>query len=461
MRSLTDIVQPMQHDTQGRLPLLMWNCPLASGDRLFAMRRTGSLQEAARELAERGYVPMVSMGWNWTPAGALALARTLDEAGLPVHLLIPQADLIESWAWRDTDAFSEGPDNSQDGKLRQWPCLPLAKTEPGAEYIRSLLQPYVDAGIDVQAVWYDDEALPHPWNGIYESQQRSRAARQHYPPGVLDSRDAFRRYVFDLRARLISDMLVRPVHDLYPQALVGNYSGVRGSEAYPIKTVTGHALPPVPLGDLNVQMPAAYAMPSRLPESDSQLAQPAADDYYLRDLLEKISVAAANMKQGETLVPYVSRLVVTGNGPTGPDMSSTAFRELVRHSLLRGADSFVVFNLGFRGRADAVSPALSFAMLEDVRFAYDELLAYRQFLDEGEPVHFDVPMQAGEPIWSALRRGDEYLLRVWPGKTEGETRLYEIPLEKDHLLKLELAEAATFVVRRDGRVERMSGYDGS
>ena len=72
--------------------------------------------QAIDVLAERGIVPTVEMGWEWTPEGAMAMARTLQEAGRPVYLLIPQAELIERGAYRDTAVWSEGPDASRGGR---------------------------------------------------------------------------------------------------------------------------------------------------------------------------------------------------------------------------------------------------------------------------------------------------------------------------------------------------------
>ncbi len=169
-------------------------------------------------MAQRGIVPTVEMGWAWTPDGAMAMAKTLQEAGQSVYLLIPKVDLIEEPVWKDCKVWGEGPDATRKGQVRKWPCLPLADGKAGAKWLAERLQPYKDAGIRVSGVWFDDESLPHPWNGVFEAQKRSDECRRHYPPGTLDNFQAFRQYTDSLRMRLISEVMADPVHELFPGA---------------------------------------------------------------------------------------------------------------------------------------------------------------------------------------------------------------------------------------------------
>ena len=130
------------------------------------------------------------------------MARTLQEAGQPVCLMIPRVDFLEGTAYEGCTAWGSGPDATRNGQVRQWPCLALARPELTVRWLRGQLQPFQDAKIRVHAVLLDDECLPHPWNGCYEAQRDSTACRQAYPPGVLDRFDAFRTWADNFRAKL-------------------------------------------------------------------------------------------------------------------------------------------------------------------------------------------------------------------------------------------------------------------
>lgn len=80
VESLARVVKPMRHDMKGRMPLVLWNFPLPRNDELVKQRADGSLRKHIDTLAARGIVPTVEMGWAWTPAGAMAMARTLVDA---------------------------------------------------------------------------------------------------------------------------------------------------------------------------------------------------------------------------------------------------------------------------------------------------------------------------------------------------------------------------------------------
>ena len=69
MASFAEIVKPMQHGMQGRLPLLLWNFPIPRGDNLLKLRENGSLRRAIDQMAKRGFVPTVEMGWQWSLPG--------------------------------------------------------------------------------------------------------------------------------------------------------------------------------------------------------------------------------------------------------------------------------------------------------------------------------------------------------------------------------------------------------
>jgi hypothetical protein len=396
------------------------------------------------------------MGWEWTPEGAMAMARTLQEAGRPVYLLIPQADLIERGAYRDTAVLSEGPDASRGGARRRWPCLPLADGRLTAERVQALLRPYRDAGIPVLGVWFDDEALPHPWNGIHAAQQASAECRGHYPAGVLDDWRRFWRYTYELRTRLLSDALADPVHATFPGARVGNWAEFASSEKVPVVDERGNMYPPRPWGRLDVVMPAAYANTANLPAhfaAQEPVTQERADRIHLTLMLRSLSTVNANKPAGVLSLAFVSRLVVDNPDPRFRfGLSRSLYREFIRHALLRGSDGLYLFNLGYPG--SPVTPAESFASVEDARAVYDELLAYREFLDHGRPMTYNTPPLGHDgAFWSGRCVADRCLIRTVRLGVAGQSLV--LSLFPGAQVELDAPwDGGTYLVHRDGRVER-------
>ena len=445
MESLARVVRPMRHSTKGRLPLLLWNFPIPRDDQLVKLRADGTLRRHIGVLAERGIAPTVEMGWEWTLPGALAMARTLQEAGRPVHVLIPRADLLEGTAYRDCTVWAEGPDATRGGKNRKWPCLPLAKPELTAAWLRKQLQPFKDAGIRVDAVWFDDECLPHPWNGCFNAQRSTPECRRHYPPGVLDRFASFKTWAYRFRFDLFTKGAAAPVKAMFGGVLVGEYGD----------TVSGTGA----RYGLDAQMPSLYANTRHLPRAfrTRKPTQEAVDLFYFARLLRGLSSANSALVSGKLSIPYLSRYV-----PDNRDaklrfpMSQGLYRELMRHMWLRGTDSLYLFNLGYPTRPQLVTPRFSFESVEDARAVYDELLAHREFLDRGEPMTFVVPADlTREGLWSGLRLKDRCLVRaVTLGKTTGKVSL--VPFPHRPVTLDAPPEGATYLITRDGRAEKVA-----
>ena len=456
--SFARVIQPMKHKLDGRLPTFMWNFPLPRNDDLVKLRDSGELRKAIDIMAARGFVPTVELGWAWTPAGAMAMAKTLQEAKQPVCVLIPRADFLEGTCYANCKVWGEGPDASWGNKMRKWPCLPLADTKAGAAWLREQLKPFKDAGIKLAAVWFDDECLPHPWNGIWEAQKASVECRAQYPAGVMDDFGKFKQYCYDLRSKMFSEAAADPIHGMFPGAKTGNYSDFASSEAFPWYE-GDNPYPPRTIGRMDAIMPSAYANTCILPryfKADETVTQEKADQIYFHLLLRTVGSANANKTKGKVAIPYLSRLCLDN-----PDakfrfgMTSARYRELLRHLWLRGTDAIYAFNLGYPGCG--VSAEESFGSLEDSRAVYDELLEYRPFLDKGKPMNFDVPaMYDAGPVWSGLMLPDRCLVRAFTlGATAQKVTIEAFPGKR---VELDAPpEGATYAVYEDGRVRRIGG----
>ena len=81
-------------------------------------------------------------------------------------------------------------------------------------------------------------------------------------------------------------------------------------------------------------------------------------------------------------------------------MSEKTYQELLWHMFLRGHDSMFLFC----GDAEAANEV---RLLQEV---YAAALEYKEFLDKGVPVTFEIPDAAGAVV-SGLRLGDKVLVR--------------------------------------------------
>jgi hypothetical protein len=95
--------------------------------------------------------------------------------------------------------------------------------------------------------------------------------------------------------------------------------------------------------------------------------------------------------------------------PKLPIMSRERYREVLRHIWLRGADGMQVFNATRRGHDELVLNEVA-----DAVAVYDEMLAFREFLDNGEIMCTDVPPEQDDGVvWSGLRLADRAVVRVF------------------------------------------------
>lgn len=466
MEHLCRIVKPMRNKPDGRLPLLLWNDPVPRNDQAVAWRQDGRLRKAIDDLWARGIAltPELGTGHNTTNA-AWATALTLKEAGLPVHVLYHSgmkcAPYTHSPKIKGPSPWNEKGELTWTGE-KLWPIFPLydrGDISNSVAFYRQWMKSFKEAGIEVAAVWTDYEGLPGPYNFAYEAQKMD-AARTNYPPGALDSETSFFQYVMELRVRILSEAIADPVHEIFPRALVGNYNESESSAAYPYVGGFGQVLPPGTIGRLNALMPAVYASTkalSRYYNLDWPINQSDVDNVFFVSLLRTVSSSLANKKPGQVAVPFVAPACVTGGGARYQmTMSTDFFRELLRHALLRGADSFYVYNEGYQDKPDIImSPQRSFETVEATRQAYDEMLAYREFLDYGKPMNFEVPaMRTRGVVWSGLRLDDRCLVRAFClGPAARSLDLVPFP---GLVVTMEAPpEGATYLIARDGKIKKV------
>ncbi len=399
-RLIEGCVPHLQHDRGKRWPLVIWD---ATSGAPFTDR-------TARVLLERGIVAPVRLD----PA-AIPVAQQIQKAGAPVVLLDSRTG---SWPYDLAgDPAKWALSFPKDAQVPDaWRRVPVPGRLDGwqlaAQRLRDVLGQFRDAGVRVDAVWFDYENAPA--NVPYEAVKASREAGREVPAAALRNAEAFDRYRRQLWTQLLSSYVAAPVREFYPAASVTNWMAVLSTPESPVAGWNNKPLPPTGLSLLSASNPVAYGVDAAfLALWDKELPAERADidRAYLHLLLRQVSADRANR---ERLAPHLDGFVWVArdlrNMPerNAPAMSRAAYREALRHLWLRGIDGMQVYN-GFRPGQTAVA----LAEVQDVATVFDELLRHRDFLDQGEVMNLKVPPPQGEgALWSGLRLADHALVRA-------------------------------------------------
>ena len=441
-RLIEGCVPHLQHDRGKRWPLMIWD--VRSGDPF--------TEKAAKSLLERGIVAPIRLD----PA-AIPVAQQVQKAGAPVILLDARNgswpyDLAgEPAKW----ALSFGKDAQVNETWRRVPVPGrLEGWEIAAQRLREILREFRDAGVRVDAVWFDYENAPA--NVPYEAAKASREAGKEIPAAALANAESFDRYRRQLWIQLLSTYIAAPVREFYPAASVTNWMAVLSSPEIPVVGWNNRALPPTGPTLLSASNPVAYGVDAAflaLWDKEAPTDRREIDRAYLHVLLRQVSADAANRRRiapQTDAVVWVARDHRTLTDRTAPSMSRAAYREALRHLWLRGADGMQVYN-GLR----AGQSAIALAEVQDAATVYDELLKHRDFLDQGEVMNLEVPPpQHDGAIWSGLRLGDHALVRA-ASLTGGDVVVEIGGWQGFGLPVTATADGVTYVVRLNREAGRM------
>jgi len=281
--------------------------------------------------------------------------------------------------------------------------------------IRSFARAYQEAkiGIDfIFADWEIDGAIE--WNGAWEAAKRCSRCRANIPD--IHDFSSFQRVVREIRSEMQRETYTRVIQNLFPDALIGNYAvyphnGYRYWYDYFEAFVEGaqHQVeqgaryrqwyPEFPLTGYTCAMPVVYTWHPTF--GWYEFANP---DY--RWFYNMLLVASNAGEHTPPEIPITSFVHWhTTSPPVSPDpavrqFSERGYRELLWHMLLRGTDTFFLW-------------CVRHELAQEVRLVqqvYADALRFREYLDRGEPILFDVPRTEG-PVLSALRLGDRLLVR--------------------------------------------------
>ena len=417
-------IPPLKHDGQGRLPVICMEVfRLAADDRSFAAAKPLPA-DTIRELVRRGLTQWIPAQTNYIP-----YAAALQANGAKVVLF-------------EGNAFNGPPEEEVPGGAGLHQLPPDYKPEPGrpgqqlryscpllfqgwqrrADKLRATYRAFHDAGIHVDAAWYDWECEPYPGESQWREAQACSRCRATFPAGVLAEFARYREFITRLRTEVYSAYLAAPILEVYPQCSVLNWEFVLSSAAHPTLRWSGAArVPPTGIGLFTAANPVAYGNTAWYklnwkPEWHWPLDVAHMDRLYTQVMLGQISGNAENepsLGPDKQCVPWVDRVCLDDPDPTIPLLSRARYREILRHCWLRGADAMQVFNpLGPANRVDRAE--IVNAEIADAVAVADDVLAYRRLLEAGIVMNTAVPAATEDgPIWSGLRLGDEAVVRVF------------------------------------------------
>jgi len=281
--------------------------------------------------------------------------------------------------------------------------------------VERFLSAYKKEGLPPDFAWADWEVDgPLEFNRAHEAAKKCARCRAAVPG--LDDFLAFQKAVRDIRSGLQRRAFAEPVLEARPAALVGNYAvypddGWREwydyfedyEEGQPYLADGGakyrHWAAEFPGTGYTFAMPVVYPWAGLFGWFDF----PDPDYRWFYNMLLVASNAGKSAPPGLPIIPFVHFHPINPEKFPAPGfrpMSREAYRELLWHILLRGADTFYLW-------AGEAEYPLEVRLLHEV---WSEAQRYGEFLDGGVPVAFDVPARPA-PVVSGLRLGNRVLVR--------------------------------------------------
>ncbi|MBI2948578.1 MAG: hypothetical protein HYY23_13125 [Verrucomicrobia bacterium] len=418
VRTVLESTRPLEVPRDGSLPLYV----LPISNALHGQTDTLT-KEALSQLAARGIGYTVA----WSPNDrdntldeGLRIAKIARDAGLPVA--VDATACLDGFFNGDPSTLhidAQGQpfaDLSFDPGRKMGCPFALADRVPVIrERMEFFLRGYSRARATIDFIFADWEIDgPIEWNDAWANSKKCQRCRARIKD--LDDFRVFQRRLRAIRSDLQRRVFAQPVRSRFPKALVGNYGvylhdGHRYWYDYYERLPEGapfladqraryrewaHEFSPC---RYTMAMPVVYTWYSIYHCYDFENT----DYRWFYNLLLVGSNSGQATKRATPIVTFVHRNTTApppnadpGVQPFGPEQ----YQELLWHLLLRGHDGFFLW-------------CLAEELGEETRLVhevYAASLAYRKFLDRGQPVSFEVPKQPG-PIVSGLRLGNRVLLR--------------------------------------------------
>ncbi|MCD6175882.1 MAG: hypothetical protein J7K65_08990 [Planctomycetes bacterium] len=449
LQSVLQKTKPLEFSRGNRLPLYVW--PIIGQLRNL---NDSEAEQVIKLLDQRG----IAMSVSWNPGNNEALTEGVrvgaiqQKLGLPVN--INATSCLHSFFNGDEKTFhidAQGNsffDDSFGGRKMGCPFALKFRYPIIQEQLEYYLQGYQEKNIDIDFIFADWEVDgPIEWNDAWANSRKCVRCREN----IKDIGDfqEFQKALRVVRSDIQKTVYADTVHSYFPRAMVGNYAvyphdGYRYWYDYFEKPFTSALCKTFQkasyrpwfhefdLTDYTVALPTVYTWYDLF--NWYEFENP---DY--RWFYNMLSVASNAARHTKPNIPIISFVHWHTTAPPGnPDslvkqFSEEMYKELLWHMLLRGHDSFFLW---------CIPKELS-AEIPLVHEVYAEALQFRDFLDKGRPISFDVPDQPGSVI-SGLIWNDEVLIR----RTDFTQSLDTIKLNvEDKILEIPRCEARCQIIK--------------
>jgi len=421
--------KPLQFPRGKRLPLYLW--PTMD----IGTKDDAETETMIRQLNDRGIGVITS--WNPHPrrrerslAEAVRIAAIQKKLGIRINVnanrcvyLFCNGDERTAHVTADGEkffdmSFSKGRKMGCPFALKfRWPDI--------KEQLEYFCRAYKEKGLSVDFAFADWEIDgPIEWNGAWEASKKCKRCRENIPclskTGILPVRSddfaEFQKALRIIRSDMQREVYAKTMKSYFPKVLVGNYSvypqgRYRHWYDYYEKFVEGAPhkkdqraiyrqwFDEFPLTGYTFAMPVVYTWYPTFNWYD--FTNP---DY--RWFYNLLLVATNACQHTPREVPVISFMHWHTTAPpkdADPNVkqfSEEKYQELLWHMFLRGTDALILWC----PRQESVKETV---LLHQV---YAAALEYRDFLDKGEPISFDVPSKQS-PVVSGLRLGNKVLVR--------------------------------------------------
>ena len=419
IRTILDHTSPLEHPRGDRFPLFVWGAQHPGTD------NEPEIIDVLSQLDERG-IPLIS-AWRMETrdaslANGIRVGRLQQDAGLTVT--VNANDILHRFFNGDPDTAhidEQGNrffDDSFDPKVSIGCPFAINHRIPEIrDRVVHFAAAYRNAGIRIDLTFADWEIDgPIEWNGAWEASRRCTRCCANIPD--MDDFESFQTALRSIRSRLQREAYSDVLLEHFPDSRVGNYavyphSGERYWYDY---------FEAFPNAGPSRQDQKAQARPwaAEFPSTGYNLAMPVIYTWYrtfdwydfdetdYRWFYNMLQVAS-NAGQHAGDIPLLSFVHWhTTAAPPNPDpevrqMSETAYRELLWHTLLRGHDGLFLW-------CQKPEIAKELKLLHSV---YAESLKHADILTNGIPLTFAIPESASAVV-SAVRHGNDILARCTP-----------------------------------------------
>jgi hypothetical protein len=464
------VLYPVREEVKGDAPKFSWfeavveRVPKLKNDRgsrwpLITWEGFSSEPQPAsyyRQLLDRGLAQHVTLD-----PGRIETALAIQKASSPVIVMQGASGAFPASLAGEPSNWAHQFDDGYRPKDYTRPCPALHEGWAiFADRLRADLRQFRKRGVRIDAVWLDCENDPLYGDDRHEQARHCKRCRELLPRKVMATARAFMDYTARTYYDLFGAYYAAPVLEVYPKCSVTNWLAQPSTPDEPQPGWAGNRgrvhLPPM----VTAWNPTAYGAASwvwkpRMKDKSLRRDQEHVDQVYTNLLLRQVSLTG---KLGERWapekesIPWVARWLSEPPETEYPVMSRPRYREALRHLWLRGVDGMQVFSPRMKGFEDSALPEV-----EDAVAAYDEMLAFRPFLDGGDVLNYDVPREQDDGVvWSGLRLGDKAVVRVF--KQGGGKAVQTVRPWGDRDFALEATgEGVTYRVERKGTATRATG----